>query len=391
MTGLDELYAALAADAAHLEASRELPYKSVELVRRSGLGALRVPARHGGRGGTFADLFRIVIDLAAADSNVAQALRPHFGFVEQLISQGGDAERERWFPAVVAGALIGNAASERGTAHPGDIETRLTRSPDEDDAYRLNGTKFYSTGSLFADHVLVTALDEDDQRVRVLLPSDREGLRLLDDWDSMGQRTTASGTTVLEDVRVLPDEIIIEGNWRERRTHLAPYFQLYLAAVQTGIAKNALSDAVAHARDKARAVQHAGVARAVEDPLVQHAVGEIAALAYGAEATVLRAAAAVDDALAETGPDGIAGTEEALHDAAVQVAQAQVVAAQASLRAAERLYDVGGASATLREHNFDRHWRNARTLSSHNPIPHKARVAGDYHLNGRTPPLNGFF
>ena len=48
-------------------------------------------------------------------------------------------------------------------------------------------------------------------------------------------------------------------------------------------------------------------------------------------------------------------------------------------------------SATRREFNFDRHWRNARTLVSHNPIAHKARVVGDYLLNAEPPPLTGFF
>jgi alkylation response protein AidB-like acyl-CoA dehydrogenase len=378
----------LRADARRLEAARELPYKSVQAVRDSVLGALRIPAEYGGPGASLAQLFRVIIDLAEADSNVAQALRPHFGFVELLHSQGTEAERARWYAEVLAGRLFGNASGERGTAHPGVIETRLTH---DGDAYRLNGTKFYSTGSLFADYVVVIALDEDDRYVRAVVPRDREGMVLLDDWDSMGQRTTASGTTEFHDVLVHRDEFTLDAAARKRRTHLAPYYQLFLAAVHTGIAKAALADAVVYARDKARAVQHAGVATAVEDPLVQLAVGEIAALAYGAEATVLRAASSIDEALTATGEDGLAGTPESLGPVAVEVCQAQVVAAQAALRAAERLYDVGGASATLREHNFDRHWRNARTVASHNPIPHKARVTGDWLLRDNPPPVNGFF
>ncbi|MCB5906339.1 acyl-CoA dehydrogenase family protein [Streptomyces pinistramenti] len=383
-----ELSARLRADAAALEARRELPYKSVELVRNSGLGALRAPVEYGGRGGSLAALFRVVIDLAEADSNVAQALRPHFGFVELLISQGTETERKRWFPVVAGGALFGNAASERGTAHPGEIRTRITADGDH---FRVDGTKFYSTGSLFADYVVAIALDGEERRVRVVLPRDREGLELSDDWDALGQRTTASGTTRLRGVRAFADEVAIDATARQRRTHLGPYYQLYLAAVHTGIAKAAVADAVDYARHKARPVQHAGVARAVDDPLVQHTVGSIAALGYAAEAAVLRAADALDAALAVRGDDGVAGLPDALHDTAVQVSQVQVVAARAALDAGERLYDVGGASATLREHHLDRHWRNARTLASHNPVAHKARVAGDWLLNGTPPPLNGFF
>ncbi|MFE6157927.1 acyl-CoA dehydrogenase family protein [Streptomyces sp. NPDC056486] len=383
-----DLYAQLRADAAELEERRELPYKSVELVRSSGLGAFRVPQAHGGQGGSLAELFRVVVDLAEADSNVAQALRPHFGFVELLLSQGTEAERERWFPVVEGGALFGNAASERGTGRPGEIRTRIT--PDEGD-FRVDGTKFYSTGSLFADYVVVIALDDEERRVRVVLPRTRKGLELYDDWDALGQRTTASGTTRLRGVRAFADEVAVDATGQQRRTHLGPYYQLYLAAVHTGIAKAAVADAVTYARDKARPVQHAGVDRAVDDPLIQHTVGEIAALTYAAEAAVLRAAQDIDAALTERGDDGTAGLEAPLHAAAVQVSQTQVIAARAALDASERLYDVGGASATLREHRLDRHWRNARTLASHNPIAHKARVTGDWLLNGTPPPLNGFF
>jgi alkylation response protein AidB-like acyl-CoA dehydrogenase len=44
-----------------------------------------------------------------------------------------------------------------------------------------------------------------------------------------------------------------------------------------------------------------------------------------------------------------------------------------------------------RSHNFDRHWRNARTLSSHNPTTLKARSIGDYEVNGTPLPTKGFF
>ncbi|GAA0895369.1 MULTISPECIES: acyl-CoA dehydrogenase family protein [Streptomyces violaceusniger group] len=384
-----ELAASLSVDTARREAERELPYGSMDAVRASAVGSLRVPVAYGGPGASLVDLFRTVIDLAEADSNVAQALRPHFGFLEKLISDGGQEDRERWFAAASAGELFGNATGETAAEHPGDIHTALV--PDGD-RYRLSGTKYYSTGSLFADWVVITAKNHLDQRVCVVLPHGRPGLRLIDDWDGMGQRMTASGTTELDDVAVYPHEVAVDETVGVRRTHLGAFHQLYLAAVETGIAKNAVRDAIGYARDRARAVRHSGVDHAVQDPFVQHTVGEMAALGYGAEATVVRAAAAIDRALAgPRGEDGVAGGEPALAEAATEVAQAQVVAAQAALRTAERLYDVGGASATRREFNLDRHWRNARTLVSHNPIAHKARVVGDYLLNGEPPPLTGFF
>ncbi|XBQ37631.1 acyl-CoA dehydrogenase family protein [Streptomyces rapamycinicus] len=226
---------------------------------------------------------------------MAQALRPHFGFVEKLISDSGKEDRERWFAAALAGELFGNATGEATAKHPGDIHTALV--PDGD-RYRLSGTKYHSTGSLFADWVVIAAKDHLDRRVRVVLPRGRPGLRLIDDWDGMGQRMTASGTTELDDVAVHPHEVVVDEAVGVRRTHLGAYHQLFLAAVETGIAKNAVRDAVGYARDRVRAVRHSGVDHAVQDPFVQHTVGEMAALGYGAEATVERAAAAIDRALA---------------------------------------------------------------------------------------------
>ncbi|MFE2179867.1 acyl-CoA dehydrogenase family protein [Streptomyces sp. NPDC059455] len=103
-----ELAASLAADTARREAERELPYGSMDAVRASAIGSLRVPVAYGGPGASLVDLFRTIIDLAEADANVAQALRPHFGFLEKLISDSGREDRERWFGAALAGELFGN-------------------------------------------------------------------------------------------------------------------------------------------------------------------------------------------------------------------------------------------------------------------------------------------
>jgi len=158
-----------------------------------------------------------------------------------------------------------------------------------------------------------------------------------------------------------------------------------LAAVEVGIARNALADATAYAKEKARPIKHSYASSTVEDPYVQHPVGEIAARTYTAEAGVLRAAAAIDAAYAEE-----AGHAERV-TAAVEVAQAQFIAVESALKAAELLFDVGGGSTALRKHNFDRHWRNARTVANHNPRYYKAGIVGAYLLTGEEPPTTGLF
>ncbi|WP_248960881.1 acyl-CoA dehydrogenase family protein [Sphaerisporangium perillae] len=367
--------------AAERERVREMPHALVRELAALQLGTFRVPREHGGPGATVQETIQFILDLAAADSNIAQSVRPHFGFVESLNRTSSDAEQRRWYPRVLAGDLFGLAHGEIGAAN-GVIRTRVTR---DGDAYRANGRKFYSTGTLYAHWVSVSAVNDEGQTVSFVVPTDREGLTLLDDWDGIGQRLTASGTTELTDVIVSEEEFVDRQPPPGRRNHTTAFQQLFLAAVEAGIARNALDDAVGYARERARPIKHSSATRSVDDPYVQHAVGEIAARAYAAEAGVLRAADTIDRALAE------GAAPELLVHASVEVAQAQFLAVESALKSAELLFDVGGGSTALREHNLDRHWRNARTVANHNPRAYKAGVVGAFLLTDMEPPTTGLF
>ena len=373
--------AAIAEGAAERERLRQLPHEQVRALAADRLLCFRIPAEYGGAGASVRDTVQFVIDLAAVDSNVAQSLRPSFAFIEGLLARGDQAEQQRWFPRFLAGEVFGNAGWEVGGAN-GAVSARLRR---DGEAFRASGSKFYSTGSLYADWVSAVALDEDDRPVSFVVPRDREGLELLDDFDAMGQRLTASGTTRLNDLLVQPGEIRPRVVEEGQRSIVTPFLQLFLGAVEAGIARNALTDAVAFARDHARPIKHSSAQRSVDDPYVEFAVGEISARALAAEAVILRAAERLDEAWA-------AGLDhDAVNLAAVEVAQAQYIAVESALKAAELLFDVGGASTTGRQHNLDRHWRNARTLANHNPRHWKAAVVGAWRLKGSEPPTSGLF
>ncbi|MFT3956070.1 MAG: acyl-CoA dehydrogenase family protein [Piscinibacter sp.] len=370
----------IAAGAAARERDRVLPYEWVRRIAEQGLYTWRVPRSHGGPGGTMHDLMRFIVELASVDSNLAQALRPGFGFIEGILFSQDTVALDRWLPRVLAGEVFGNAGWERGGPN-GQISARITRDAT---GLRISGTKYYSTGALFADWIGSFALDDEGRETSFVVPRDRPGLQLVDDFDAMGQRLTASGTTIFDRVEVRPEEIR-PPQARDRRTTIPALYQLFLAAVEAGIAKNALADAIHFTRHHARPIKHSSATRSVDDPYVQEAVGTIAANAYAAEATVLRAAEAIDAAWS----GGL--TEALLTDAAVAVAQAQFFAVRAALEAAETLFDVGGASATSREHNLDRHWRNARTVANHNPRQWKAAAVGHWLLDGTPLPTSGLF
>jgi alkylation response protein AidB-like acyl-CoA dehydrogenase len=380
----DALLPAIGEGSATRERERQLPFEAVRQIADALLYTVRIPTRYGGPGGTVRDVIGLLIRIASVDSNVAQALRPGFGFIEGLLAsgaEGAEQERHRWFERYLQGAVLGNAGWEVGGAN-GAISARIVSDGEH---YRATGSKFYSTGSLYADWISAVALDADDQPVSFIVPRNREGLELLDDFDAMGQRLTASGTTRLNDVKVYSNEIRTRTVEEGKRTIVTPFLQLFLASVQAGIARNALNDAVAFARDHARPIKHSTAQKSVDDPYVELSVGEISARAYTAQAVVLSAADAIDRAWASN-LDPVA-----VDQAAIEVAQAQYIAAESALKAAERVFDVGGASTTGRGHNLDRHWRNARTVANHNPRDWKAAAVGAWQLKGTPPPTSGLF
>ncbi|WP_084085140.1 acyl-CoA dehydrogenase family protein [Cupriavidus sp. USMAA2-4] len=372
----------IAHGAAQRERERELPYALAREVANAGLLTFRIPKAYGGPGGSMRDAIRFLIDLAAVDSNLAQALRPNFGLVEGLLSgQDNEAERQLWFQRLLAGQIVGNGGVERGGRH-GEIRATIRRRGDH---YVVNGTKYYSTGALYADWISSIALDEHGKETHFAVPRGRAGLELVDDFDAIGQRLTASGTTRFADLRVEADELRISYFPRDRRNPVTPLFQLYLAATEAGIARNALHDATWFAREKARPIKHSSAQRSVDDPYVQETIGQIAALVFAAEATTLRAAEAIDAAWADR------LSNASLTEASIAVAQAQYFAVDAALKSSEFAFDVGGASSCDREYNLDRHWRNARTVANHNPRQWKAAVVGAWLLKGEAPPTTGLF
>lgn len=375
-----ELAAAIKVGASERERSGELPHASFALFRRSGLGALRIPLRRGGPGGGIADLIEVIATLAAGDPNVAHALRSHYNFTEQQALAGDAAQAEAHLDHILGGAIFAGASTELGTAKPGQLTTRLRRADGE---LRLTGRKYYATGTAFADYASISALDDDDNAVTVLIPTDRPGLTVHDDWDGMGQRLTASGSVDLVDVPVRANEVG-RREWGELiGRHCSALRQLHLAAVAAGITRNVAEDAADYVRRHARAALHSSAETAAEDPFVQQALGEITALSFAVNAIIADAAAALDRSVAAI-ETGAADADDTVIAAALAVARAQVSAYPLALQAAELLFEVGGASTTARRYNFDRHWRNIRTLMTHNPLRQKARVVGDFVATGAT-------
>jgi len=378
---IPSLSAAIAKDAARRDLERELPFEAFRLFRESGLGTLRVPVSLGGPGGTVVDYIGLIESLAAGDPNVAHALRSHFHYVESLILSPDSPERRLGLERVLGGALFGGAHTEQGGPKAGvSVTTTLTRIGN---GYRLNGRKWYATGTAFADYATFSATSEDGNQVSLLLPVTRKGITILDDWDGMGQRLTASGGVLLEDVEVLPEEIGKRRPSNEVGRHTSTLRQLHLAACAAGVVRNVLQDGLDYVRGQARAAFHSPAPTAQEDLFVQQIIGEIAANSFIIDAAVTESARALDRSAAALA-SGTGDIEALLIESALATSKTQLAMSKLALHAAEDLFETGGGSATSRVRNFDRHWRNIRTVLNHNPLLHKARVVGDYYLNGTT-------
>ncbi|MDZ8189289.1 MAG: acyl-CoA dehydrogenase family protein [Nostoc sp. ChiSLP02] len=387
---LQTLFDFIALGASERDRDRILPFDVVESIRRSRLGALRIPVAEGGSGSTARELFEVVIRLGDADPNVAHIVRNHFSVTERILRSERTQRNRRWLQAVVDGAIIGLASTELEVKRAGGGQVVNTKLTPDGDGYRLNGTKYYSTGSLYADLIFVRVLVPDGTTAFILIPTKREGIELIDDWDGFGQRLTGTGTTIFTNVRVEADEVILETDTDKDNLPYNIVPQLFLTAINAGIIRSVLRDATALVRTRKRTFYHAVSEQASDDPILQQTVGQIAANAFAAEAIVLAAADALDRLPAAKAQGEESQTAAALA-ASLSAAKAKLIVDDLALRSATLLFEVGGASTTKKSSNFDRHWRNARTLSSHNPNHFKARAIGDYEINGTLLPQRGFF
>lgn len=371
-----EVFARIAQGATEREQQRILPFEQVQWLKDAGFTTLRVPASHGGSPISHEHLFRLLIELAAADSNVAHLLRSHFSFVETISLQPEEFQ-DRWFPRVLAGEIFGNAATERGGNALGTTNTKLVQT---EQGWVLRGEKYYTTGSIFADWVVVMATtDGVEGRQYAIIDRHAQGVQILDDWDGFGQPLTGTGTAIFTDVAVQEGNII----QRKVASTLEPaFFQLCLLAVLVGIGKGARNAAAEIVANRTRTFNTGSGALFKDDAQIQELVGRLAANIFAAESIVVTAARELDAALdAELGLD----PEAAYLRAELAVQQAHVATPKLVLDATSELFDVTGASAVSTSKSLDRFWRNARTVATHNPVAFKARSVGDYFINGTIP------
>lgn len=363
-------------DRNHRDQNRILPTEQIAQFSQKGLGGIRVPQQYGGAfvsNKTLAHVFRI---LTKADANVGQIPQNQFGLLNFINITGSDSQKQFIYSEILAGKRIANGGPEKNSRDTKAIQTKLNF---EHDKYFLNGEKFYSTGTSFADWLAIRALHPEGYTVLVIVDRHAEGVEVINDWNGFGQRTTASGTVKLNNVEIDPALFFDERILADTPNVRGAYSQLLQVAIDVGIAEAAFDDTLSNIR-KARPIIDSGVEKASEEHYTLQEVGKLNILLDAAILLLDDAAEYLDelDQLTEI------SAEQAAH-ASILVAEAKIYANDAALHISEKLLELGGSRASLSQHNLDQHWRNARVHTLHDPVRWKFHAIGDYYLNGTHP------
>lgn len=354
------------------DVARQLPWQELEDCARSGLLAIRVPRAHGGVEVSYLTLTKVVAIIGEADASIGQLLLSIILACSVIEAVGREEQKQLFFGKILQGYRWGNGHAEGGSLPAGTTRTQITR---EGDHYRVNGSKAYSTGALFSQLISIGCVDEDGLSKTAVLDRYAPGLTIIDDWDGFGQRTTASGTLLLDNVRVDHSHVLnTELGKTQANTYGIP--DLFHSALDLGIARAAFADTLSYVREHARPYARTGVTDVAQDPYVLEIIGDLHTRIHAAEAVLERAAALFDQVTAAQGPGPSAKVSSAL-------AAAKILTTEAALLASNKLFQLGGASSTRLEYGFDRHWRNARTHTVHDPVAWKFNLIGKYHLLGQ--------
>ena len=376
------LFERISAQAAEADGSRSSLATVIQQLNALGLPRWRLPAAYGGQDATLVELLTLLSELSAADSNITQALRGHFGFCEEVLVSKDLDWQAKWLDTLSQGALLSPGSTEVGTQTRGEFGTRIHRA--EDGSLRISGKKFYTTGALYSDLINTIGTGEDDTLYSVVVDLKAPGVQIIDDWNGFGQRLTASGTCIFDNVRVDDEPRPTD----QRFAYGQSFFQIYHLSTLAGIARRAALSGAEELSNRSRTFSTGNADIAAQDVQLLQVIGEVASQAYAAQAITRQAA----ERLESTAQYTIASDKPLPHDDP-QVAQAELEVClavnpvvDATLAATTALFDALGASATASNKALDRLWRNARTLANHNPRVYKSRIVGNYLVNGIVPP-----
>jgi alkylation response protein AidB-like acyl-CoA dehydrogenase len=346
-----------------------------DLLRASGLLGLSVPATFGGLGASWQQTLEVVRQFARVDSSVAHLFAFHHLLLATTQLFGKPAQWQPWIEQTLAQRWFwGNALN------PLD---KSTRAEERDGGYVFDGRKSFCSGASDSDMLLASALDPAGRLLIAVVPTARNGITVLNDWDNMGQRQTDSGSVLFAQVQVQHSELLTDpGPLSTPFACLRPLLaQLILAHIYQGLGEGALAEARQFTLQQGRPWMASSAASASQDPYILAHYGDFWLGLEGARLLLQHAAQAFDQAWQR----GTALTESERGAVAIAVAAAKVATTRSSLDVVHKMFEVTGARATTAALRLDRYWRNLRVHTLHDPVDYKVRELGDWVLNEQLP------
>lgn len=360
---------------------RRLPLAEIEQYSQSGLWGITIPKAFGGAEVSYKTLAEVVKIISSADSSLGQIAQNHWAFIEHVRLDASVEQQAFFFEQILKGKRFGNAFSEKGSKTVADLTTKIEFL--DNGLANIEGRKFFATGALLAHWIPVVAVGENGLPYAALVPQHTEGLSIINDWSGFGQRTTASGSVILDNVKVDQKYVVPIHKAFERPTAAGAISQFIQAAIDAGIARGAIEETIHYVRHHSRPWIDSGLEKASDDPYTIAAIGEIKIKLRAAEAVLDLAGLAIDAAIQHP-------TEDHVSEATLLTAEAKVLTTEIALLAANKLFELSGTRSTLSELNLDRHWRNARTHTLHDPVRWKFNIVGNYYLNDVPPPRHAW-
>jgi SfnB family sulfur acquisition oxidoreductase len=376
ITVAHKVAASLRQGASRRDKDRTAVLAEIDAFSATGLWAITVPKEYGGAEVSMTTLCEFFEIISEADPSIAQIPQNHFTTVDDIRLEGTELQKQFFFDRILKGDRIGSAFSEAKGKHVLDTSTKLTPTLDGD--YLVTGEKFYCTGARFSHWLPILAKDTLGREVLAIANTSAPGITVADDWSSFGQRCTASGTVSINNVRVSSDQLLYTYRSYARPTNSGAFAQIMHASVDAGIARAAIAETISFLNEFSRPWVDAHVERATDDPLAISEIGDLEFRLHAAEALLERAGRFLDKSFVTT-------TEYNCAAASIAVAEAKIATTEIAVLAANKLFELAGTKSTLEKYDLDRHWRNARVHTLHDPVRWKYHAIGNYYLNGKNP------
>ena len=351
------------------------PKAERDLIRQSGLLGLSIPQAFGGQGADWKTIFKTIQTIAQVDSSLAHVYGFHHLLIATVQLFAQKEQYSTWFEQTTEQNLFwGN------TLNP--LDKRTTVQQISADEYIFHGDKSFCSGSIDSDILLCSGFNAQNKLLIGVIPTERDGVSFLGDWNNMGQRQTDSGTSHFEQVKIHENELLLNpGPLSTPYSSLRPLIaQLIFVHLFLGVAEGAFEVARETVQQQ-KAWSKSLVENAVNDPFTQKHFGEFYVQLEGVRLLANKAV----ETLQKAWDIGESLDAEQRGEVSIAIATAKIAATNTSLYITQNIFQVMGARATTAKLNLDRFWRNVRTQTLHDPIDYKYQEVGEWVLTGKVP------